>query len=45
MYVNHSCPEEATLRRDPVRRAIFFVCVALILAPSLAGAIGMLING
>lgn len=45
MYVNRTCPEEDSLRRDPVRRTIFFVCIALILAPSLAGAVGMLING
>ncbi|WP_374575223.1 hypothetical protein [Phenylobacterium sp.] len=45
MHTDPTCREDEVLRRDPVRRAIFFVCVALILAPSMVGLVGMILNG
>lgn len=45
MHLRSPCPDDGGIRPDPVRRAVFIVCVSLILAPSLAAIVGMLING
>lgn len=44
MNNNRGSVDDEALRRDPVRRIVFFVCIALILAPSVAAVVGMVIN-